>query len=92
MLCLLKLVTMTPEEINKEIDKYSLQAKKVKNVVPLVTIIVVGTSAFFLKDLDKYPHLALAGVGSILVYVSSFVYAYFKSTSKVKELRDKLNQ
>lgn len=83
---------MTPEEINKEIDKYSLQAKRVRNIVPLVVFITILTTTFFLKDLDKYPHLALAGVGSILVYVSSFVYAYFKSTSKVKKLKDKLNQ
>lgn len=87
-----KFVAMTREEINKDIDRYQLQAKKVKNIVPLITVIVAGTSAFFLKDFDKYPYLAVGGMGSILLYVSSFVYTYFKSTSKVKELEDKLNQ
>lgn len=80
------------EDIIKEIDMYSTQAKRVKNVVPLITIITLGAGIFFFKDIENHFYIACMGAASIILYVSSFAYAYFRSLSRIKKLNEKLDQ
>ena len=78
------------EAINREIEKYTAQAKKVKKVVPLVTFVSVMMGYFLLKDIQKYTSISALGLGSVLLFISTFAYTYFKSIYKVKKLNSHL--
>lgn len=79
-------------EINTQIDKYTSQAKRVKNIAPSIMVVAFISATFFLKSIEDYTFTSCMGIGSIILVVSSFVYAYFKSMNKAKALKEKLSQ
>lgn len=60
--------------------------------MPLIAILSCGSIVFFVKNIDKYPTNSVVGLASILVFISSFVFAYFISKSKIKKFKKQLNQ
>jgi hypothetical protein len=78
--------TTTPEAIQQQIDKHNASLKKIRNVAPLVIIFPISslvTTGIFKKFPDT--HSIIYSI-AMLVYVSCFVYAYFRHKNKIKKL------
>ena len=76
-------------EIKKEIEKYVASIKKIKNIVPLISILAIVSILFFSSS--KSTALTILGLISVFMYASSFVWAYFKCKIKINKLERKLS-
>lgn len=77
-------------EIKKEIDKYKASIKKIKNIVPLITVLATVSILFYSSSKSKA--VTTLGLIAVFMYVSSFVWAYFKCLRKIKNLEVQMKE
>jgi len=78
-------------DLNDEIDTYSKKAKKILRLMPIIFML----STFHISQvwpLDKRPRISAGMIIAMLMYISSFVFAYYGHKRKVKKLKEELEQ
>lgn len=82
------------ENIHAEIEKRLASLKKLKKVFPLVTIVVISfvANAKNLFSDKPYTTTTYLFIASLLLYVSCFVYAYYKIKSEIVKLEKQLEE
>lgn len=78
------------EKLLSEIDKYKASIKKIKSVIPLVTVVIIASITFFINSTRV--SIAIVGIISIFAYAGSFVWAYFKCLRKIKNLEEQTEE
>lgn len=80
------------ENTNRQIKDYTQKANKVKNAAPFVLIIVASFVSRFRFDFENRMQNSVLSVVALIVYASTFIYAYYTNTLKARKLQNKLDQ
>ncbi|MGV3459098.1 MAG: hypothetical protein ACO1N9_01460 [Flavobacterium sp.] len=80
------------ENISAEIERHEKGIKRIKNVIPLVTVVIisVGLFGFRFSDSTREARNSWLILGAMVMYCSSFVLAYYTHKRKIKKLQQQL--